>query len=118
MRRTPVLISLTVAAALVLSACSFVTPTAHLSINRAPAPMADGLALPATAGSGSAAQATAATPIAVDMGKTLELTASSTITLDLTGSWLAWTPLRYNEQPSGSWSAAPVRPEWACRITN
>jgi hypothetical protein len=114
MRRLPVSIFVLVAAALALSACSFVTPTAYLSVNRSPAPMADGLALPATAGSGSAATATAAKPIAVDTTKTLELTASSTVTLDLTGSWLAWTPLRYNEQPSGSWSPAPVRPEWAC----
>ena len=114
MRRLPVSIFLLVAAALALSACSFVTPTAYLSVNRSPAPMADGLALPATAGSGSAATAAAAKPIAVDTTKTLELTASSSVTLDLTGSWLAWTPLRYNEQPSGSWSPAPVRPEWAC----
>lgn len=114
MRRLPVFIFLLVAAALALSACSFVTPTAYLSLNRSPASMADGLALPATAGSGSAATAAAAKPIAVDTTKTLELTASSTVTLDLTGSWLAWTPLRYDEQPSGSWSPAPVRPEWAC----
>lgn len=113
MRRLPVPILLLVAVALTASACSFVSPTAYLSINRAPAPMADSLALPATAGSGSAASAAAAKPIAVDMGKTLELVGGSKVTIDLTGSWLAWTPMRFQAR-AGTWSPAPTIAEWAC----
>ena len=113
MRRLPVPIFLLVAVALTASACSFVSPTAYLSINRAPAPMADSLALPATAGSGSAASAAAAKPIAVDMGKTLELVGGSKVTIDLTGSWLAWTPMRFQAR-AGTWSPAPTIAEWAC----
>ena len=113
MRRLPVPIFLLVAVALTASACSFVSPTAYLSINRAPAPMADSLALPATAGSGSAASAAAAKPIAVDMGKTLELVGGSKVPIDLTGSWLAWTPMRFQAR-AGTWSPAPTIAEWAC----
>ena len=99
MRRFPLLIPVVLAVALVAGACSFVTPTTYLSIGKAPAPMADGLALPATAGSGSAAKAAAAKPVAVDTNKTLDLVADSNVTIDLTGSWMTWTPLRSPSSP-------------------
>ena len=114
MRRFPLLIPVVLAVALVAGACSFVTPTTYLSIGKAPAPMADGLALPATAGSGSAAKAAAAKPVAVDTNKTLDLVADSNVTIDLTGSWMTWTPLRYQEGPTGDWGTSPTTTEWAC----
>ncbi len=112
MRRAPALIVLVLVVAVIASGCVFVTPTAYLTANRTPTPLADGLALPATAGSGSASSAANATPVPLT-GGTLGLTAGSTVTLDLTGSWLSWTPLRYRAEGT-QWITAPSTSEWAC----
>lgn len=112
MRRIPALLIVIAATAVVGSACSFVTPTAYLAASRAPTPLADGLALPASAGGGSASSAAKATPVPITSGP-LDLTASSTVTVDLSGSWLAWTPLRYRAA-GDRWVSVPGTSEWAC----
>ena len=114
MRRLPVPTLLLVAVALTASACSFVSPTAYLSVNRAAAPLADGKSVTATAASGAVTPSAAAAAGIETTTKTIDLTASSKTTIDLTGSWLAWTPFRFNQTAGGGWSPAALKPEWAC----
>ncbi len=114
MRRLPILFALIVAAALTASACSFVSPLAYLSVNRAAAPLADDKSVTATAASGAVTPSTAAAAGIETTTKTIDLTASSKTTIDLTGSWLVWTPLRFNQTAGGGWSPAALKPEWAC----
>ncbi|MCX6391704.1 MAG: hypothetical protein NTX95_04330 [Actinobacteria bacterium] len=114
MRRLPVPIFLLVAVALTASACSFVSPTAYLSVNRAAAPLADDKSVTATAASGAVTPSTAAAAGIETTTTTIDLTASSKTTIDLTGSWLVWTPLRFNQTAGGGWSPAALKPEWAC----
>lgn len=101
-----------IAIAALASACSIVTPTAYLSVNRQPAPLADGMSLPATAVAGSASAAASAKPVPLT-GGTLELPEDSTVTLDLSGSKLAWTRVDYTH--SGKAFQPIVRAsKWAC----
>lgn len=101
-----------IAIAALAGACSFVTPTAYLSVNRQPAPLADGLSVPATAGTGSASAAASAKPVPLP-GGTLELPEDSTVTLDLTGSWLAWTRVDYTSGGK-TWQPVARASQWAC----
>lgn len=102
-----------IAIASLVSACSFVTPAAYLSVNRQPAPLADGMSRPATAGTGTASAAASAKPVPLT-GGTLELPENSTVTLDLTGSWLAWTRVDYNTYNGKTWQPVPGGNHWAC----
>lgn len=101
-----------IAIAALASACYSVSPTAYLSVNRQPAPLADGMSLPATAASGSASAAASAKPVPLT-GGTLVLPEDSTVTLDLTGSWLAWNRLDYTDRGK-VWEPIVRASQWAC----
>ena len=97
-------------AAVMSSAClPLPTPLGSLAMSRIPQNSATGNGFPITPPASEAAALTAK-PVVLANGGSLDLVEGETLTIDLTGSWLAWQPMVYVDYVATHRGS----PKWVC----